>query len=124
MTAYAAGYATTTTTANESFASLQPPANTWTAFSLAMIASWVRSYLTSGCAIESALLVVGPEEHFDVPNYVWLAALNAIYLLASTSWLFHWVFDRNHLHRAVCYCFQFYEETAKVLAEIAAFLPR
>jgi hypothetical protein len=92
MTAYTAGYATTTTTANESFASLQPPANTWTAFSLAMIASWVRSYLTSGCAIESALLVVGPEEHFDVPNYVWLAALNAIYLLASTSWLFHWVF--------------------------------
>jgi hypothetical protein len=84
---------TTYATTNESSA-LQPPAiiNTWAAFSLAMIASWVRSYLTSGCAVESVLLVVGPAEHWDVPNYVLLAALNAAYLLASTSWLFHLAF--------------------------------
>jgi hypothetical protein len=86
MTTYAAA-----TTANESFA-LQPPANTWAAFSLAMIASWARCYLTSGCAVESLLLIAGPSKHKSVPRYALLGALNIAYLLASTSWLFHLAF--------------------------------
>lgn len=71
---------------------LQGSPNTWAAFSLALSASWVRSWLTSGCAAESLLLIAGPAEHGSVPRFALLAALNVAWLLASTSWLFHIAF--------------------------------
>lgn len=79
--------------------SLQPPLLTsWTSFfPLALIASWMRGWLTSGCALESFFLLTGPAEHWSVSRYTLLAGLNAAYLLASTSWLFHLVFG------AVCW---------------------
>jgi hypothetical protein len=49
-------------------------------------------WLTSGCAIESFLILTGPAEHWSVSRYTLLVALNAAYLLASTSWLFHLAF--------------------------------
>lgn len=75
---------------NQAF-SLQAPlnTNTWTSFPLALIASWIQGWLTSGCAAESFLLLSGPAEHWSVSRYTLLAALNAAHLLASTSWLFH-----------------------------------
>lgn len=76
----------------ESFSLVQSPRNTWTSLLLALIASWVRGWLTSGCAVESLLLLLGPAEHWSVSRYTLLAALNAAYSLASTSWLFHLVF--------------------------------
>lgn len=66
--------------------------DTWLAFSLATIASWVRSWLVSGAAIESFLLLWGPEQHWSISRYAFLAGLNVAYLLASTSWLFHLAF--------------------------------
>jgi hypothetical protein len=76
---------------NQSF-SLQPPRNTWTGLLLTLIASWVRGWLTSGCAVESFLLLAGPAEHWSVSRYTLLAGLNAAYSLAATSWLFHLAF--------------------------------
>ena len=78
--------------ANQSFSSIQSPRNTWTGLLLALIASWVRGWLTSGCAVESLLLLLGPAEHWSVSRYTLLAALNAAYSLAATSWLFHLAF--------------------------------
>lgn len=72
--------------------SLQAPPNTWVASSLALIASWVRSWLTSGCAVETLLLLTCPGDQYSVPLWALLVALNATYFLASTSWLFHWAF--------------------------------
>lgn len=66
--------------------------NTWTSLLLALIASWVGGWLTSGCAVESFLLLAGPAQHWSVSRYTLLAALNTAYFLASTSWLFHLVF--------------------------------
>ena len=77
--------------ANQTFG-LQPPPNSWTAFPLALIVSWMHGWLTSGCAAESFLLLTGPAEHWSISRYTLLAALNAAYLLASTSWLFHLAF--------------------------------
>jgi hypothetical protein len=62
--------------------------NSRMALSLALIASWIRSWLTSGCAVESLLLLAGPAERYSVHRYTLLAALNAAYLVVSTSWLF------------------------------------
>ena len=59
---------------------------------LAVITTWVRGWLTSGCAVESLLLLTGPTEHWTVSRYTLLAGLNAAYFLASTSWLFHLAF--------------------------------
>ena len=72
--------------------SLQLSRNTWTSILLAWAASSVDRWLISGCAVESLLLLVGPSEHWSVSCYVLLAALNATYFLASTSWLFHLAF--------------------------------
>lgn len=69
-----------------------PPPGTWAAYSLAVIASWVRGYLTSGCAAETLLLVLGPPHHWTVPKYTLIAGLNIAWGLAVTSWLFHIVF--------------------------------
>lgn len=80
------------TNADTNFNIHAPENHTWAAFSLALIASWVRSWLTSGCAVESLLLVAAPAENWSVPRYTLLAILNAAYLLASTSWLFHLIF--------------------------------
>lgn len=72
--------------------SLQAPPNTWAASSLALIASWIRSWATSGCAVETLLLLTGSEDQYSVPRAASLVLLNATYFLASTSWLFHWAF--------------------------------
>ena len=53
-----------------------------------VIGSWVGSWLISGCAVETLLLLTTPTEHFPISNYLFAACLNAPYLLASTSWLF------------------------------------
>lgn len=66
--------------------------NTWLTFSLAVIVSWIRSWLISGAALESFLLLTGPEQHWSVSRYSLLAGLNTAYVLASTSWLFHLAF--------------------------------
>jgi hypothetical protein len=76
---------------NQSF-SLQPPRNTWAGLLLAVITTWVHGWLTSGCAVQSLLLLTGPAEHWTVSRYTLLAGLNAAYFLASTSWLFHLAF--------------------------------
>jgi len=65
---------------------------TWIAYSLAVIASWVRGYLTSGCAAETLLLALGPPNHWTVPKYTLIAILNTAWGLAATSWLFHTIF--------------------------------
>jgi hypothetical protein len=79
--------------ANQAF-SLQPlpTSSSWTSFAHTLIASWVYGWLASGCAVESFLLLTGPAEHWSVSRYTLLAALNAAYLLASTSWLFYLAF--------------------------------
>lgn len=66
--------------------------HTWYAFSLGLIASWVRSWLTSGAALETCLLLAGPNHDWSISRYALLVGLNIAYLLASTSWLFYWVF--------------------------------
>jgi hypothetical protein len=79
---------------NQAF-TLQPPptsSTSWMSFPYALIASWMYGWLTSGCAAESFLLLTGPAEHWSVSRYTLLAALNAAYLLASTSWLFYLAF--------------------------------
>jgi hypothetical protein len=53
-----------------------------------VIASWVGSWLISGCALETLLLMTSPTAHFPISNTLLATALNALYLLASTSWLF------------------------------------
>ena len=81
--------------ANQAFSLPAPPtssSSSWTSFPHALIASWMYGWLTSGCAAESFLLLTGPAEHWSVSRYTLLAALNAAYLLASTSWLFHLAF--------------------------------
>jgi hypothetical protein len=55
------------------------------------VSSWVGSWLISGCAIETSLLLTSSTEYF-VSNYLLAACLNAAYLLASTSWLFGLLF--------------------------------
>lgn len=72
--------------------SLQSPPDTWAASSLALIASWVHSWLISGCAVETLLLLTGPEDQYSAHRPALLVALNSTYFLASTSWLFHWAF--------------------------------
>jgi hypothetical protein len=53
-----------------------------------MISSWVGSWLISGCAIETLLLLTSPTDHFPISNYLLASLLNTTYLFASTSWLF------------------------------------
>jgi hypothetical protein len=55
------------------------------------VSSWVGSWLISGCAVETFLLLTSSTEHF-VSNYLLATCLNAAYLLASTSWLFSLLF--------------------------------
>jgi hypothetical protein len=56
-----------------------------------VISSWVGSWLISGCAVETFLLLTSSTEYF-VSNYLLATCLNAAYLLASTSWLFSLLF--------------------------------
>lgn len=71
---------------------LEPDSSSWKACSLAVINSWFRSWLTSGAAVETLLLLSGPAQHCSVLWYRLLAALTAIYVFASTSWLSHLAF--------------------------------
>lgn len=71
---------------------LQPPPNTWASFWSVLVASSLRRWLFSGCAVETLLLLTGPAEHYSVPRSALLVALNGFYVLASTSWLFHLAF--------------------------------
>lgn len=59
---------------------------------LAFVSGWVRSWLFSGSAVESLLLLSGPVLQTVVPPWVPALCLNAIYAVASTSWLLHIVF--------------------------------
>jgi hypothetical protein len=53
-----------------------------------LISSWVGSWLISGCALETLLLLTTSREHFPISNGLLATCLNAAYLVASTSWLF------------------------------------
>ena len=53
-----------------------------------MISSWVGSWLISGGAIETLLLLTSLTNHFPISNYLLAVILNTLYLFASTSWLF------------------------------------
>ena len=53
-----------------------------------LIGSWVGSWVISGCALETLLLWTSSTDHFSISNYLLVTSLNALYLLASTSWLF------------------------------------
>jgi hypothetical protein len=60
---------------------------------LAFISGWVRSWLFSGSAVETLLVLFGPLLQSAVPPWVLVLCLNAIYAVASTSWLLHIVFS-------------------------------
>lgn len=59
---------------------------------LAFISGWVRSWLFSGSAVESLLVLLGPLLQSVVPPWVLVLCLNAIYAVASTSWLLRVIF--------------------------------
>jgi len=59
---------------------------------LAFVSDWTRTWLKSGSAVESLLLLFGPLLQSAVPSWVLVLCLNAIYAVASTSWLLHIVF--------------------------------
>ena len=59
---------------------------------LAFVFGWVRSWLFSGSAVESLLILFGPLLQTVVPPWALVLCLNAIYAVASTSWLLHIVF--------------------------------
>jgi hypothetical protein len=59
---------------------------------LAFISGWVRSWLFSGSAVETLLLLFGPLLQTVVPPWLLLLCLNAIYAVAATSWLLRIVF--------------------------------
>jgi hypothetical protein len=59
---------------------------------LAFISGWVRSWLFSGSAVESLLILFGPLLQTVVPPWALVLCLNTIYAVASTSWLLHIVF--------------------------------
>jgi hypothetical protein len=54
---------------------------------LPFISDWANTWICSGSAIESLLLLFGPPLQADVPSWVFVLGLNAIYAVASTSWL-------------------------------------
>jgi hypothetical protein len=56
---------------------------------LAFVSGWTRSWLLSGSAVQTLLLLFGPELQTVVPSWVPAICLNAIYAVASTSWLLH-----------------------------------
>jgi hypothetical protein len=58
-----------------------------TVCALAFISGWVRSWLFSGSAVETLLLLFGPLLQTVVPSWVLVLCLNAVYAVASTSWL-------------------------------------
>lgn len=64
----------------------------WATHALAQLSVYVRSWLLSGSAVESLLLILGPSLHSDVPSWVLVLCLNGIFAIASTSWLLHIVF--------------------------------
>jgi len=59
---------------------------------LPFISHWTNNWIYSGSAIESLLLLFGPPLQADVPSWVFVLGLNAIYAVASTSWLLHVLF--------------------------------
>jgi len=59
---------------------------------LPFISNWTNNWICSGSAIESLLLLFGPPLQADVPSWVFVLGLNAIYAVASTSWLLHIIF--------------------------------
>lgn len=60
---------------------------------LACVSGWVRSWLFSGSAVETLLILFGPLLQSVVPPWVLVLYLNAIYAVASTSWLLRIVFS-------------------------------
>lgn len=54
---------------------------------LPFFSNWTNNWICSGAAIESLLLFFGPPLQADVPSWVFALGLNAIYAVASTSWL-------------------------------------
>jgi hypothetical protein len=54
---------------------------------LPFFSNWTNNWICSGAAIESLLLLFGPPLQADVPSWVFVLGLNAIYAVASTSWL-------------------------------------
>jgi hypothetical protein len=64
----------------------------WGIIALALVSDWARSWLFCGAAVETFLLLSGPLLQSDVPPWVLVFCLNALYAVASTSWLLHIVF--------------------------------
>jgi hypothetical protein len=64
---------------------------------LAFVSGRTRTWLGSGSAVETLLLLFGPSPQTVVPSWVPALCLNAIYAIASTSWLLSIVFT------AVCW---------------------
>jgi hypothetical protein len=64
----------------------------WGIIALALVSDWARSWLFSGCLAETWLLLSGPLLQSNVPPWVLVFCLNALYAVASTSWLLHIIF--------------------------------
>jgi hypothetical protein len=61
----------------------------WAIIALALVSDWARNWFLSGSAVETFLLLSGPLLQSDVPPWVLVLCLNAVYAVASTSWLLH-----------------------------------
>lgn len=77
---------------NSVSALIWPVLSAWALRALALLSAYARSWLLSGSAIETLLLLSGPSLQSDVPSWVLVLCLNIIYTVASTSWLLHIVF--------------------------------
>lgn len=71
---------------------LESAPDTWIAFTLSLVFSWLRGWFYAGSGIESLLLLYGPPRHWSFSRYTLLLYLNVAYAIASTSWLFRAVF--------------------------------
>ncbi|KAM0719459.1 hypothetical protein Q7P37_005364 [Cladosporium fusiforme] len=64
----------------------------WAICALALFSDYARGWVSSGTAFETLLLIFGPALQSRLPLLVSLFSLNAIYTIASTSWLLHIIF--------------------------------
>lgn len=78
--------------ANPALSLLCLVASAWAIYALALFSDWTRSFVLSGSALESLLLLLGPLLQSSIPSLALVFCLNAIYLVASTSWLLRIIF--------------------------------
>lgn len=69
-----------------------PILSAWAAHALAQLSGYARSWLLSGAAVQTLLLLLGPSLQLEVPSWVLVLGLNGVFAVASTSWLLHIVF--------------------------------